>query len=98
DLFTPDGRIITRLTGRRKAIFAKLFGNEPFARAARTYWYKRSGVDRRSVRLDPPSHELERWELREMIGSGLAWRGGRSGSGATGGHDVYKGENILAGA
>jgi hypothetical protein len=46
DIFTPDGRIMTRLTARRRAILDKLFANETLTSAAQTYWYKRSGTNR----------------------------------------------------
>lgn len=97
DIFTPDGRIVTRLTPPRKAILDKLFANETLTSAAQTYWYKRSGTDRRVMQLDQPERELERWERREMIGAGLAWRGARADAQPGMGVPVYKGENILTG-
>lgn len=97
DIFTPDGRIMTRLTPERRAIIDKLNANETLSAAAQTYWYKRSGSNRGSVQIDVPSHELERWEQREMIGAGIAWRGSRADAEAGQGVPVYKGENILAG-
>ena len=97
DIFTPDGRIMTRLTPRRRVILDKLFANDTLASAAQTYWYKRSGTNRRAVQLQTPTHELDRWELREMIGAGLAWRGARANAEPGRGIPVYKGENILAG-
>jgi SAM-dependent methyltransferase len=98
DLFTPDGRIMTRLTPTRRTILNKLHANDRFERAAQIYWYKRSGANRRSIQIEPPTREPERWEQREMIGAGLAWRGARMNAEAGQGIDVYKGENILAGA
>ena len=97
DIFTPDGRIMTRLTPERRAILDKLQANETLASAAQTYWYKRSGANRGSVQLEAPTHELERWEQREMIGAGLAWRGARADAETGEGISVYKGENVLAG-
>lgn len=97
DVFTPDGRIMTRLTPGRRRILDKLFANETLAKAAQTYWYKRSGTNRRSVQLETPTGDLDRWEMREMIGTGLAWRGARADAEPGQGVPVYKGENILAG-
>lgn len=97
DLFTPDGRIMTRLTSARRAILDKLHANDTLASAAQTFWYKRSGTSRGAVQLETPARELERWEQREMIGAGLAWRGARADAELGQGIPVYKGENILAG-
>jgi hypothetical protein len=98
DVFTSDGRIMTRLTPERRAIIDKLFSNRTLSSAAQTYWRKRSGTNRGAVQIDAPTRELERWEQREMVGTGLAWRGGRTDAQPGKGTDVYKGENILAGA
>lgn len=98
DIFTPDGRIMTRLTDRRRAILDKLLANDKLASAAQPYWFKRSGQDRGAVQLIKPTSETERWESREMIGAGIAWRGTRVPAQPGQGRDIYKGENILAGA
>jgi hypothetical protein len=97
DIFTPDGRIITRLTPERSSIIDKLRRNETLASAAQTYWHKRSGTNRGVVQLEEPTRELDRWERREMIGAGLAWRGARVDAEPGEGIPVYKGENILSG-
>ncbi len=97
DIFTPDGRLITRVTPERRTILAKLHANSTLTRAAQTYWFKRSGTNRGTVQLDPPTRELDRWEQREMIGAGLAWRGARADAAPGAGVPVYKGENVLAG-
>ncbi len=96
-LFTPDGRVMTRLTPERRAILGKLFVNDTLANAAQTYWYKRSGAKRGATQLEEPERDVERWEQREMIGAGLAWRGARANAPPGQGIPVYKGENILAG-
>lgn len=98
DIFTPDGRMMTRFTPGRRVILEKLHANETLASAAQTYWYKRSGANRRAVQINPPTSERERWEQREMIGAGLAWRGSRADAETGRGIPVYKGENILAGS
>lgn len=97
DIFTHDGRIMTRLTPGRRAILNKLRANETLARAARVYWHKRAGIGRGATQLEAPTRELDRWERREMIGAGLAWRGMRADAEPGEGIPVYKGENILAG-
>lgn len=98
DIFTPDGRLMTRLTEDRRRIVEKLHSNATFEVAAQGYWYKRSGAGRGAAQLAAPSSEIERWEPRRMIGAGLAWRGAGRVTAASGtGIDVYKGENILTG-
>ena len=97
DLFTPDGRVVTRLTAERQAIIRKLLANRPIEDAAQEYWYKQRGAGRGAVSLEAPEQNAEQWELREMVSAGLAWRGGRADAIAGQGIDVYKGENILAG-
>lgn len=97
DIFTPDGRIMTRLTPQRRAILDKLHANETLASAAEVYWYKRSGAGRGTAQLGEPTHDVERWERREMIGAGIAWRGARADAEPGTGLPVFKGENILAG-
>lgn len=94
DMFTPDGRIMTRLTPERRAIIEKLEQNASFASATQTYWAKRSGTGRGAVQIAEPSRETERWQQRAMIGAGLAWRGTRGDAQPGSGVDVYKGENI----
>lgn len=97
DIFTPDGRIMTRLTPGRQAILDKLFANDKLECAAQTYWYKRKGKDRGSSQLEAPKSDADKWELRDMIGSGIAWRGPRVTAAGGDGVDVFKGENIVAG-
>ncbi|HEX6376607.1 MAG TPA: N-6 DNA methylase [Allosphingosinicella sp.] len=97
DIFTPDGRIMTRLTPERRAILTKLHANDTLTSAAQSYWYKRSGINRGAVQIETPQRDAERWEQREMIGAGLAWRGTRADALPGSGIPVYKGENILAG-
>jgi hypothetical protein len=97
DIFTPDGRIMTRLTARRRAILDKLFANETLTSAAQTYWYKRSGTNRGAIQIEPPAREVERWEQREMISRGLVWRGRRVPATPGAGLPVYKAENIISG-
>lgn len=95
DVFTPDGRIMTRLTRGRRMILDKLTANGTLEQAAQDYWYKRSGEARGATQLDEPERERERWERRKMIGAGLAWRGKRADAAPGAGIPVFKGENIL---
>ncbi|HYI41857.1 MAG TPA: N-6 DNA methylase [Allosphingosinicella sp.] len=97
DLFTSDGRIVTRLTEERRAIIKKLSANAAFADALQTYWYKQSGTARGSTSLVQPTLERDRWERREMVSRGIVFAGRKSYAPPGRGHTIYKAENILAG-
>jgi SAM-dependent methyltransferase len=96
-IFTPDGRIMTRLTEQRQAILDKLHANARLEEAAQTYWYKRTGQGRGAVQLVRPKVEIERWVQREMIARGIVWRGARVEASLGQGIKVYKAENIVSG-
>ena len=96
DLFTPEGRIATRLTPDRAAIANKLRGLDELATAAKPYWTKRKG-GYRAVDIKPVGVGEALWEERRMIAGGVARRG--TGTEHTrNGLDVYKGENIRTGS
>lgn len=96
DLFTPDGRIVTRITPERRTIIKKLRANPQMSSAFQEYWYKKKGEGRGSVSLDPPKLHTIMWEKRSMCGGGLAFRGKKASAKAGKGVDVFKGENIIA--
>jgi SAM-dependent methyltransferase len=98
DIFTPDGRIMTRLTPERRAIIEKLLANAPFPFACQTYWQKKKGEGRGAVQLEAPDREQEKWEQRDMIARGLVWRGTRKQAAPGEGLPVYKAENIISGS
>ena len=92
DLFSPDGRILTRLSPARLAILKKLWANETFADAAKPYWVRKTGAKiSHWVDVDPESPE---WERRRMVAGGIAFRGSKPVGSS--GLSVYKGENIIA--
>ncbi len=97
DIFTPDGRIMTRLTPRRKAILDKLHTNETLTSAFQTYWYKSSGANRGSTTLADPAGAAG-WEQREMVSRGIVFAGRKEYASVGAGHTIYKAENILAAA
>ncbi|MCX8508009.1 MAG: hypothetical protein ORN49_03865, partial [Rhodobacteraceae bacterium] len=86
DLFTPDGRIVTRMTPERRAIIAKLQGNATLATALKEYWYKKSGDGRGTVRLAEPKTESFRWEHREMMSRGIVYAGRKEFAASGKGH------------
>lgn len=56
DLFTPDGRIVTRITPERRTIINKLRANPQMSSAFQEYWYKKKGG--KSAPVDPNSPHL----------------------------------------
>lgn len=92
DLFTPEGRIATRLTPARAAIVRKLQSLGKFSSAAKTYWKKRKGGF--EVRETKPTGVGQaNWEEEYLLTYGAARRGTGSEN-SPNGLDTYKGENI----
>ena len=105
DVFTEDGRILTKLTARRKKILDKIGAHSRFADIARPYWVGlRKNKIEKALAAPPPSINSDnltpdglRWEERKMIVDGAAYRGKkRAASKREKGMDFYKGENIRA--
>lgn len=95
DLFTPEGRIATRMTPARAPIVRKLRAQDTLASAAKRYWTRRKG-GYKARDTEPTGIGQADWEEQRMIGDGIARRG-RGEEGKAGGHDIYKGENIRTG-
>jgi len=96
DVFTPDGRILTRLTNRRSEILRKLWAQKTLTDVAKPYWVRKQGSKVVEWTTDP-SHSLSlEWERRQLISTGIAFRATRSAANGSGTHDIYKGENIIA--
>ena len=92
DLFSPDGRILTRLTPERLKILISLRKNETFAEVAKPYWvYRSKGKIVDWVDIEP---EGSGWEQKRMVAGGIAFRGEKHVTKT--GISVYKGENIIA--
>lgn len=93
DLFSPDGRILTRLTPTRLAVLRKLWPNKTFADAAKSYWVRKEG-SKIVEWTDKAPERMVGWEARIMIAGGVAFRGSKPQ--CADGIDIYKGENIVA--
>ena len=94
-LFSPNGRILTRITQARLAILQKLWANDSFADVAKPYWVRKVGGRIVEWTDTQPLKGTEAlWEARKLIGGGIAFRGAKPQG--VGGVDVYKGENIVA--
>ena len=95
DVFTPDGRILTKITPERKAILDRFTG-ETFEDIAQKFWVGKSKNTIRAWSLARSKDEEDlRWEEADMIRMGAAFRG-KVHQAEKGGMDVFKGENIVA--
>ena len=95
DLFSEDGRWLTRLTPARKAILDR-FAGPTFSDIALRYWVgKKSNRIVRWAREQPSAADDLRWEEETMIRMGAAFRG-KKHLAAEGGLPVFKGEHITA--
>ncbi|GHU45648.1 hypothetical protein AGMMS50289_17280 [Betaproteobacteria bacterium] len=90
DIFSPDGRILTRVTPSRLAILRKLWEGQTFEDIAKPYWVRKVG----SRIVDWKDEPQPGWEARRMIAGGVAFRGNKARKKK--GTHVYKGENIIA--
>ena len=95
DLFTPQGRIATRLTPARAEIVRKLRTLDLFSSVAKTYWSKRKGGFE-VTDVKPTGIGEALWEEQRMITYGAARRS-KGAENSPNGLDVYKGENIRTG-
>ena len=95
EIFTPDGRIMTRLTPARLAVLRKLWQHPTLDRAAKPYWVRKQGSRIVEAIDTPPSSNGQEWEARRMLTRGIVFRGQLRTS-KRGGYDIFKGENILA--
>jgi hypothetical protein len=74
DLFTPDGRIMTRLTPARLAVIRKLWNCGGTLRdAAKVYW-RGSSRAAKGKYTDQRPDMLADWQERQMIAGGIAFR------------------------
>lgn len=95
DLFTPDGRIMTRLTPERLAVIKKLWQCGNLRDAAKTYWQGRSKAAKGKVTDQKPQiNDMNNWTERQMIARGVIFRNQKSYTNS--GHAIFKGENIIA--
>jgi hypothetical protein len=99
DIFTPDGRILTRLNSRRAELLRKLRGLPKISAIAARLWvcYKGSRVvEWRDT--PPPVGAGGRWRERPAVGGGLTFRGVRPQEAPGVDHPrLWKGQNIVTG-
>lgn len=97
DVFSPDGRLLTRLNEERVRIIRKLRNNGRLERAFQTYWYRRSRDNGPTWQIEEPANPNHHWERREMVSRGLVFAGRKQTARRGKGHTIYKAENIVAG-
>lgn len=95
DIFTPDGRIMTRLTPDRLNIIRKLWENKTLTDAAKIYWVGKS-KDAKGKKSDQTPKYPEDWQERRMITRGVVFRNQKAYSTTGKGYDIYKGENVVS--
>lgn len=96
DLFSPDGRWLTRLTPERKRILDR-FSGQTFGDIALRYWVgknKKQRIVKWSLQQPSAPDEL-RWQEESMVRMGAAFRGKKFRL-ENGGLPVFKGENVTA--
>ena len=98
DLFSADGRWLTRLTPERKRILDR-FAGQTFGDIARRFFVGKRGARIIRWAREQPADDADnlRWEQESMIRMGAAFRGKKFEIGK-GGLPVFKGEHIAAGA
>lgn len=92
--FTTDGRILTRLTEKRIPVLDKLRANQTFEDIAKPYWVRKDGAKIVEWTDDKTKTTIE-WEQKPMLARGMVFR--RHKPTTSGGLQVFKGENIIAG-
>jgi hypothetical protein len=95
-VFSPDGRILTRVTRARRVVLDKLAANDTMKQAARSYWLRKERGRIVEWTAAPPARNAARWEERQMLRDGAAFRNTRGAAVGSGQYDVFKGENITA--
>lgn len=98
DIFSEDGRILTRIDPSRRTLLNKIGSKQRLSDVALRYWVKRSGADRGLATDTEPAFERASWEERRMIHGGVTFRRQMAIAQDGQGVPVYKGENIITGA
>lgn len=102
DIFTADGRILTKITGPRLDLIRKIGGQKKFEDIVDTIWVRKEKGNRivewRPERPTSAGEGEESWEEIDLLRRGCVFRGKKEKASDTGGEgfDVYKGENIAA--
>jgi hypothetical protein len=97
DVFSPDGRLLTRLNEERVRIITRLRNNALLESAFQTYWYRRSRENGPMWQIKEPANPNHHWERREMVSRGLVFAGRKQNAPRGKGHIIYKAENIVTG-
>lgn len=104
DVWTQDGRILTKITAQRKLILDKLSRLSTFEDAAQHFWLGKKGAAIHEWQIDKPEGlnaanilNSIRWEEQAMIRRGCVFRNEKPlATELTRKFDFYKGENIAA--
>jgi type I restriction-modification system DNA methylase subunit len=98
EIFSIDGRILTKLTATRKKIIDKILQNNFLGDIAQTFWIKKKGSAIIAWQTEQPNEQNgDRWEPANMLRRGAVFRNKKRQAQSGSGFDIYKGENISAG-
>lgn len=98
DIFTPDGRILTRLNSERVELLRKLRGLPRLSTIAHQFWIRRERSRIVEWRDTEPEFGSGRWEERRAIGTGVTMRNVTPTEGKRSYPRLIKGQNIVTGA
>ncbi len=94
-IWSHDGRILTKITAERLAIINKMKEHQTFSDVAYKFWQRKEGARIVEWQEDEPADlTTGNWDTRECISGGAAFRGLKPT--ITNGFDVFKGENVSA--
>ncbi len=94
DVFTGDGRILSRLTPDRKRILDSIRAHPTWDSVAKKYWVGCRGARIIDAAIERPAESDLRWEQRSMLRRGAVFR--RRISIVDVGYPVYKGEHLMS--
>jgi len=97
DIFTTDGRILTKLTQKRLLFIKHMERHKQFKDIVKNIWIKKKGA--RIVKwssTEPTGDDSFHWEAKSLLTRGAVFRGKKVSLPDNEGYDVYKGENVAA--
>lgn len=96
DIWSQDGRILTKITQNRLPIIKKLLAHQTFKDIAYTFWVRKEKNKIIEWQKEAPQKNDQRnWSEKISITRGAVFRGKKPRLST--GYDIYKGENISLG-
>jgi len=100
DIFSPDGRILTRLTNQRAPLIRKLQSQKMVKDVILRFWVKTGEKNRieKWTTTKPAGIDAHEWAEKSMLRYGLEERSSQPAPDGTPPLDVFKGENVVSGS